>query len=589
MVQSIITNGVIFYIHMAAANSADGTVDFTLDPLEGGPYLYEGERVDEEEAENSDPAAYTWTLTETEEKTPYAPTLQDVADEVVVNKQATDEQMEEVDGKATAAQQVASATANHFFADANGTHVASVAGNANSGFNTLGTSTGFAIRNGTDVLSAWSASAIEFYDNGATIASFGDTVTLGDDSKGHAEVDFNSLALYDTDGTNKVFEVGDMRNAQGVATLTETFTPTSAQTSFGLAFTPTAITSVTVDGTAVSYTVSGQTVTLATAAEVGETVAITYTTAAAVNSLTFGTRNGNTGGNSVVLGDAEASGELSIAEGYGTMATGQYSHAEGAGTVSRGRASHAEGWEAHARGIAAHAEGRNSTASGPYSHAEGSGTTASGIGAHAEGDGAVATAPMAHAEGNGARAVGNYSHAQNRQTIAQGEAQTALGAFNIAQGTMSSHTSSDHAVIVGNGTADNARSNAAELTWGGDLTLAGDIKTQGGAVRRTPQTIPLTNAGASGVTISTNRAVRSGNVVTLMVEITLTAAQSNFVTIMTGLPKSAMNISHLWTEGTWSTSYNRPLRCQVTTNGELQIRYGAATTYRLNTTYICAE
>ena len=100
--------------------------------------------------------------------------------------------------------------------------------------------------------------------------------------------------------------------------------------------------------------------------------------------------------------------------------------------------------------------------------------------------------------------------------------------------------------------------------------------------------VPLVNAGATGVSISTNRAVRSGNVVTLMVEITLTAPKSDFTTIMTGLPPSAMNLSHLWTESTWSTSYNRPLRCQVTTSGELQIRYGAAATYRLNTTYVCS-
>lgn len=555
MVQSIITNGVVFYIHMAAANSADGTVDFTLDPLEGGPYLYEGELVDEEEAENTDPSAYTWTLTETEEKTPYTPTLQDVADEVVVNKQATDEQLEEVDGKATAAQQVAAATANYFFADANGTHVASVAGNANSGFNTLGTSTGFAIRNGTDTLSAWSSSAIEFYDeDGATIASFGETVTLGDDSKGHAEVDFNSLTLYDTDGTGKVFEVGDMRDAQGVATLTETFYPTQTTSMFTVRFPVQSITAVTVDGTAVGYTSEGMTVTLNTAATDGQVVAITYTTTSAVNSFTFGRRTGNTGANSTAIGDAEAAGEFSFASGLGSHAVALSSHSEGMGARSQGTAAHAEGQETTASGQASHSEGRNTTATGAY------------------------------------------SHAQNERTIAQGMAQTALGAYNVAQGSKTSRASSDHAVIVGNGTADSARSNAATLDWNGDLWVAGTVTDGDGHVlgadtlsaivpERIDNTSGITDVAVSGITVGVSPVIiRSGYTCTLDCQYTLTAALSAETTVATGLPpRVAGAIVDVMQQ---STSFARPLRAIVNTNGDLKLRYGAAGTYWVHMVYI---
>lgn len=626
MVQSIITNGIIVYVHMAAANSADGMDDFTLDPYDGGDYACTGEYTDEDPTDSTDPAAYTWTAVEPEERTPYKPKLEDVADEVVVNKEATDQQIGEVNDKATAAEQVAAATANYFFADQGGTHVASAEGDATTGFNTLGTSTGFAIRNGTDVLSAWSASAIEFYDDaGNTIASFGDTVTLGDDSKAHAEIDFNSLTLYDTSGAGQVFEVGDLRNASGVATLTETFTPTSATSAFGLTYAPTAVTGVTVDGAAVSYTVSNQTVTLGTAATVGQTVAITYTTTAAVTSLTFGARSGNTGANSVVLGDGEASGELSLAEGYGSQAIGQYSHAEGAGTVAKGRASHAEGWGTQATSYYSHAEGFQTVSSGNYTHAEGTGSKATTAASHAEGNLTEATASYAHAEGTGSKATamashaegrwtkafgeashsegsyteasGNYSHAHGEYTIAQGQAQTALGAYNIAQGTANSRASSDHAVIVGNGADANNRSNALTLTWGGDLQTAGDIEDGGGntlsdkldASALTPQVLSVTDAGASGVSIATTRVVRSGNVVSLMTEITLSAAVSDWTTIITGLPPTATGISHIWTEANWQTSFRRALRCQVTNSGAIQIRYGYATIYRLNTTYICAE
>lgn len=105
----------------------------------------------------------------------------------------------------------------------------------------------------------------------------------------------------------------------------------------------------------------------------------------------------------------------------------------------------------------------------------------------------------------------------------------------------------------------------------------------------TPQVLSVTDASPSTVTISTNRIVQSGNVVSVMTEITLTAAQSNFTTIITGLPPTATGIAHIWTEVSWATSYQRPLRCQVTSAGAMQIRYGAATTYRLTTTYICAS
>lgn len=106
----------------------------------------------------------------------------------------------------------------------------------------------------------------------------------------------------------------------------------------------------------------------------------------------------------------------------------------------------------------------------------------------------------------------------------------------------------------------------------------------------TPQVLSVTDAGASGVSIATTRVVRSGNVVSVMTEITLTAAKTDWTTIMTGLPVTATGISHIWTEAYWSTSYTRPLRCQVNNAGEIQIRYGAANAlYRLNTAYVCAE
>ena len=63
-------------------------------------------------------------------------------------------------------------------------------------------------------------------------------------------------------------------------------------------------------------------------------------------------------------------------------------------------------------------------------------------------------------------ASGNYSHAQNIGTIARREAQTVIGKYNV-EGT--------YALIVGNGTANDARSNAATIDWNGNAWYAGDV------------------------------------------------------------------------------------------------------------------
>lgn len=81
--------------------------------------------------------------------------------------------------EATAAQEVASATASHFWADEEGVHIASAPLDATNGENVLVTSDGFAIRSGTAAKAAWSSDSIEFYDaNGHQAASFGQQVIL---------------------------------------------------------------------------------------------------------------------------------------------------------------------------------------------------------------------------------------------------------------------------------------------------------------------------------------------------------------------------------------------------------------------------
>lgn len=116
-------------------------------------------------------------------------------------------------------------------------------------------------------------------------------------------------------------------------------------------------------------------------------------------------------------------------------ATGNNSHAEGYGTTASGQASHAEG--------------TNTVASAFYAHAEGWGTTASGNTSHAEGSLTAANANYSHAEGYNTRAGSMYQHVQ--------------GKYNVED------SNSKYAFIIGNGTANNNRSNALAVDWEGKI------------------------------------------------------------------------------------------------------------------------
>ena len=203
-----------------------------------------------------------------------------------------------------------------------------------------------------------------------------------------------------------------------------------------------------------------------------------------------------------------ASGKCAHAEGADCIASGGMSHAEGSGTEAQSACSHAEGTRTIASGSSAHAEGNQTVASGYESHAEGGATEASGLYTHAEGYYSKATASYAHAEGDGCIASGMRSHAQNNSTTASGAASTACGANTVASGisatvcgeytTASGRASmacgsganasgdyqtaigkynvidsnSDYALVIGNGTNGNNRSNAFAIKWDGTFVFA---------------------------------------------------------------------------------------------------------------------
>ena len=108
-------------------------------------------------------------------------------------------------------------------------------------------------------------------------------------------------------------------------------------------------------------------------------------------------------------------------------------------------------------GTASHAEGSGTLAVGTNSHAEGTNTIAKGITSHAEGAETVANGIFTHAEGCGTQAEGSYSHVQGKYNEIDME--------------------NKYALIVGNGTSDDNRSNAHTVDWEGNAWYAGSIRS----------------------------------------------------------------------------------------------------------------
>ena len=115
------------------------------------------------------------------------------------------------------------------------------------------------------------------------------------------------------------------------------------------------------------------------------------------------------------------------------------------------------------------AEGDSTTASGYASHAEGEMTTASGHDSHAEGFETAASGDKSHAEGYATTASGICSHAGGSNTKALKEAEFAHGKYN--------QSNDDTLFSIGDGTADDARHNAFEITATGGKLHDKDIAT----------------------------------------------------------------------------------------------------------------
>ena len=218
-----------------------------------------------------------------------------------------------------------------------------------------------------------------------------------------------------------------------------------------------------------------------------------------------------------------ASARAAHAEGNETTASGEVSHAEGNGTIAFGYCSHAEGSTTITSEEMSHAEGRATIASGKYSHAEGKGYNAvrnnityttleqnryklsqlpNGckvsdkiiigkkiytISSIDSTDSTIITTSPNLPSSSEAQSIGVIiisptiasglvSHAEGYETTANHKSQHVFGEYNIADDSTAAATKRGNYVeIVGNGTSDNALSNARTLDWSGNEVLAGKL------------------------------------------------------------------------------------------------------------------
>ena len=126
--------------------------------------------------------------------------------------------------------------------------------------------------------------------------------------------------------------------------------------------------------------------------------------------------------------------------------------------------------------------GDASTASGSRSFTFGHQTTASGSNSIAFNYGTIASSNGTSAFGHGSEASGHYSTAMGFQTKASDYGSLVIGQYNSSGSSATSQNAFNAGApvfVVGNGTANNAKSDAFKILYNGNTTVAGDISMSG--------------------------------------------------------------------------------------------------------------
>ena len=244
--------------------------------------------------------------------------------------------------RATQAINLAEGIDEHFWYDSSGAHVTEakqedyLVDPSAAGGNTLITSQGMAIRNGTTNLGVFADTGIQTGQNGES----------------RSIIDYHSLQLIDKDNVEYVW-FSDLRDQNGVCQLIEDFTGDGSTTTFTLSWDVVSVDTVTINGSEITaYTVSDDDITFTNAPADGAAIVVIYSSDTdEAKAFTLGTR-----------ASGYYVGLMSTVEGETNVASGYCSHAEGSVTEANGHYSHAEGVYTEANGLGTHAHGLGTTA-----------------------------------------------------------------------------------------------------------------------------------------------------------------------------------------------------------------------------------
>ncbi len=215
------------------------------------------------------------------------------------------------------------------------------------------------------------------------------------------------------------------------------------------------------------------------------------TSASGSSSTAMGSSSTASGVISTAMGEYTiASGSSSTAMGYETTASGDFSTAMGYSTSASRTSSTAMGYETEASGMISTAMGHKTTASGGSSTAMGGKTTASGS--------------SSTAMGYETTASGIYSTAMGQYTIARPYNSFIIGRFNdTTASSLTNWTATDPLFVIGNGSADNSRSNAVTVLKNGNVgigPISPSYKLQlDGAIMLSDISTPSNLTGHSGI------------------------------------------------------------------------------------------
>ena len=221
-----------------------------------------------------------------------------------------------------------------------------------------------------------------------------------------------------------------------------------------------------------------------------------FTNAAAAFSTSMGALTNAIGGASTSMGSSTtASGDQSTSMGSGTTASANSSTSMGYYTNAGGYASISMGYQTNANGASSTSMGYHTNANGDYSTSMGYYTKADGFYSNAMGNQTTSTGFASTSLGFNTIARGSYSTCMGNATISKSAGSLAIGRYNDT-------TNINRLFEIGNGTANNSRSNAMTVLTNGNTGIGtidpAKLLEVIGPASAVPVTLVIGNRGGFG-------------------------------------------------------------------------------------------